>query len=94
MPKITLPQIQQSLGLNIPGKFIYEDLGVEPIERDKRAAFWGEDQFDEIKLALQQHIANARLVAAAPKPVAAKKAAAPAAESNALDESDEDPNGL
>jgi hypothetical protein len=92
MPNITLPQIQSSIGLNISAKFISEDLGIEPIERDKRAMFWEESQFDDIKAALCAHIERSRLVSAPPKKAAPEKKAVPAkkaAASSDLDDDDE-----
>ena len=43
-------------GLKITGAFIADVLKVEPARRDKRAMFWDEDQFEQIRTALIKHI--------------------------------------
>jgi len=41
---ITLPQIQEHLGLKIPGKFITDTLGIAPHSMEKRAVFFTKAQ--------------------------------------------------
>jgi len=75
---ITLPQIQESLGIKITGDFISDVLGIEPTDTEKRAKFYTEAQYNEIRSALVNHIDNAEEIARAPAkkaPAAAKKAA-------------------
>lgn len=46
-------------GLKLTGEFIQKILKVEPHRTDKRAMFWTEKQFEQIRMALLQHIQNA-----------------------------------
>ena len=73
--RYTIGVIQASLGFKITGEFIVDTLGVEPVERDKRAQFFTAEQFDVIKKKLSYHCRDAELVRAEK---AQKKTAAPA----------------
>lgn len=69
---LTLPQIQESLGIKLTGNFITDALGIVPAERDKRAVLFSPDQFDAIKAALIEHVEGCEPVDA---PSKAKKPA-------------------
>lgn len=70
--KINIKTIQERLGgIPITGKFVEEDLGVAPAERDKRLVLWDDEQFPTICDKLIAFIDSRRgstAVAAKPEP--------------------------
>jgi hypothetical protein len=84
-----------SPGLKMTGEFIQKVLKVEPHRTDKRAMFWTEAQFEQIRMRLLEHIENAppdpeQWIDLGEKKPPAKKAKKAPSTKNDIDDDDDD----
>lgn len=86
---LTIGDIQASLGIKVTGDFIVNTLGVQPHSTDKRAQFYTEGQYNEIREKLVEHIENADDIVAAEKKPPKAKTTAPAATAPTVDDDEE-----